>query len=126
MLKTHLNRHGLSYTEHFRNNLHYTILALKSAFYTFGHGITPLISGQRASELHNQLWQEGRIASIEDLQHRLHNGFYANQEEALADYQNYSKLYDEAPVMTQYIHQINAHYASSNANDTHRNGYSAS
>jgi len=111
MLKTHLDRHGLTYGEHFRNNIRFTALALKSAFYTLGHAFTPKISGLRASELHNQLWQEGREASIDDLKHRLNNGLYANKEEALVDYQNYAALYDEEPVMKKFKYHIYSHYS---------------
>ncbi len=66
MMKEHLHRHGLSFREHFRNNWSLTIMALKSAFYTFGHGLTPRVSGLRASELHNEIWVEGRKASLQD------------------------------------------------------------
>lgn len=107
----HLERHGLSYGEHFRNNWSFTILALKSAFYTLGHALTPRISGQRASELHNELWREGRKASLQDLNHRLNNGFYANKSEALEDYENYAVLYDEEPLMTRFKNQIELHYS---------------
>jgi len=110
MLKNHLNRHGLNYAQHFGNNMRFTLLAVKSAFYTFGHAFSPRISGVRASELHNQLWQEGREASIDDLKHRLSNGLYANREEALADYQEYAALYNEEPVMANFREVINSYY----------------
>ena len=86
-------------------------MALKSAFYTFGHGISPKISGFRASELHNQIWVEGREASIQDLKHRLENGLYASKTEALADHKAYAALYNEEPVMTNFADHRENHYA---------------
>jgi len=109
MMKNHLLRHGLSFGEHFRNNWSLTIKALKSALYIFGHGITPRISGLRASELHNEIWVEGRKASVCDLTHRLKNGLYADKEEALADHRAYAALYDEEPLMTAFVEQIEKH-----------------
>lgn len=111
MMKEHLNRHGLSFGEHFRNNWSLTIMALKSAFYTFGHGLTPKISGLRASELHNEIWVEGRKASLNDLKHRLDYGLYASKKDALAEYRAYSALYDEEPLMTKFAEQIEDHYS---------------
>ena len=82
MMREHLFRHGLSFGDHFRNNWSLTVMALKAAFYTFGHGLTPRISGMRASELHNEIWIEGRKASLNDLNHRLANGLYASKKDA--------------------------------------------
>ena len=85
-------------------------MALKSAYYTFGHGLTPRISGLRASELHNQIWVEGRKASLQDLKYRLDNELYDNKAQALAEYQAYAALYNEEPLMTQFVEQIERHY----------------
>lgn len=111
MMKEHLFRHGLSFDEHFANNWSLTLKALKSAFYTFGHALTPRVSGMRASQLHNEIWTEGRKASLQDLRHRLENGLYANKSEALKDYRAYSALYDEEPLMTKFIEEIEEHYS---------------
>lgn len=111
MMKQHLERHGLSFREHFGNNWSLTVMALKSAFYTFGHGLTPRISGMRASELHNEIWVEGRKASLNDLSHRLKNGLYANRKEALDDYKAYAAVYNEDPLLTEFAQQIEAHYS---------------
>ena len=111
MMKQHLDRHGLTYGQHFKNNWALTIMALKSAFYTFGHGLTPRISGMRASQLHNEIWMEGRKASISDLSHRLNNGLYADKSEALAEHRAYAALYNEEPLMTQFAEQIKNHYS---------------
>ena len=113
MYKEHLNRHGLTFSEHFSNNWSLTIKALKSAFYTFGHGLTPRISGMRASELHNEIWVEGRDASLQDLHHRLKNGFYSSKQDALNDYQAYAAVYNEEPLMTEFAKQIESHYGES-------------
>ncbi len=113
MLKEHLDRHGLSYREHFGNNWSLTVKALKSAFYTFGHGLTPKISGMRASELHNEIWVEGRKASLQDLNHRLENGLYANKQDALNDYQAYAAVYNEEPLMIEFANYIESHYSES-------------
>ncbi len=110
-MKEHLHRHGLSFGQHFRNNWSLTIKALKSAFYTFGHGITPRISGLRASELHNEIWVEGREASLSDLRHRLDNGLYADKSEAMAEYRAYAALYNEEPLMTDFAGHIENHYS---------------
>ena len=111
MMKEHLYRHGLSFGEHFKNNWSLTLMALKSAFYTFGHGLTPKISGMRASELHNDIWVEGRKASLNDLKHRLENGLYENKEQALEEHRLYSTLYNEKPLMTDFAEIIEKHYA---------------
>ncbi len=113
MMKEHLNRHGLSFREHFGNNWSLTVMALKSAFYTFGHGLTPKISGMRASELHNEIWVEGRKSSLHDLNHRLKNGLYANKQAALNDYQAYAAVYNEEPLMTEFAKHIEKHYSDS-------------
>jgi hypothetical protein len=110
MLKNHLHRHGLSFSEHFKNNWSLTLLALKSAYYTFGHGLTPRVSGLRASELHNQIWVEGRKASLKDLKHRLDNDLYDNKAQAQAEYKAYAALYNEEPLMTKFGQQIEDHY----------------
>lgn len=110
MMKDHLRRHGLTFGEHFKNNWSLTTMALKSAVYTFGHALTPKISGVRASELHNEIWTEGRRASLNDLKYRLENGFYASKSEAIEDYQAYVMLYDEEPLMTKYADKIEQHY----------------
>jgi len=110
MMKEHLNRHGLSFREHFGNNWLLTVMALKSAFYTFGHGLTPRISGMRASELHNEIWVEGRKASLNDLKHRLKNGFYLNKEDALEDYRSYAAVYNEEPLMTEFAMRIDSYF----------------
>ena len=111
MMREHLFRHGLGFGEHFRNNWSLTVMALKAAFYTFGHGLTPRISGMRASELHNEIWVEGRKASLNDLSHRLENGLYASKKDALEDYRAYAALYNEEPLMTEFARHIESHYA---------------
>ena len=116
MIKQHLERHGLTYGAHFKNNWSLTVKALKSALYTFGHAITPRISGIRASQLHNEIWVEGREASLEDLKHRLNNGLYVNKADALEDYYAYLALYNEEPLMTQFILQIEEHYKDTETN----------
>jgi hypothetical protein len=110
-MKEHLFRHGLGFREHFNNNWSLTVMALKSAFYTFGHGLTPRISGMRASQLHNEIWVEGRKASLNDLRHRVENGLYANKAEALAEYRSYAALYNEDPLMTNFVEHIENHYS---------------
>ena len=110
MLKEHLLRHGLSFREHFANNWLLTKLALKAAFFTLGHAITPMISGMRASQLHNEIWMEGRRASLQDLRYRLANNLYQSRDEALAEYQSYSACFNEEPLMTEFLHVIEAHY----------------
>jgi len=111
MMNEHLRRHGLSFGEHFSNNWSLTIMAFKSAFYTLGHGLTPRISGMRASELHNEMWIEGRKASLKDLNHRLNNGLYENKGQALDEYHSYAALYNEEPLMTDFLEQIEKHYS---------------
>lgn len=103
-------RHGQTYSQHFKNNWYFTKLALKAAFYTFGHGIHPQISGMRASELHGELWEKGRKLSIEDMSHRLSADLYANKEEALEEYQEYASLYNEEPIFKSFILTINDHF----------------
>lgn len=110
MMKQHLARHGLSFQEHFKNNWTLTIMAIKSAFYTFGHGISPRISGLRASELHNQIWEEGRKASLNDLRYRLENNLYRDVKEAREEYKVYAALYNEEPLMTAFEAQIEDHF----------------
>ena len=110
-MKEHLYRHGLTFYEHFSNNWSLTVMALKAAFYTFGHAITPGISGMRASELHNEIWVEGRKASLNDLRHRLDNRLYTNKAAALEEYHAYAALYNEEPLMTRCSEQIENHYA---------------
>lgn len=75
-----------------------------------GHGVFPPISGRKASEIHNQLWNEGRSLSVQDLQHRLANGWYKNQQAALDDFYDYQSLYSEAPVLSPYESEIRSHY----------------
>ena len=111
MMKEHLHRHGLTFGGHFRNNWLLTIMALKSAFYTLGHSFNPRISGMRASELHNEMWVEGRKASMNDLRHRLENGLYTSKEEAVAEYRSYAALYNEEPLMTNFVKKIEEHYS---------------
>ena len=110
-VRIHLRRHGQGYGRHFRNNWQLTRIAIKSAFYTFGHGVLPLISGRRAAELHNELWDRGRALSIEDLKHRLHGGFYAGKAEALEDYREYAALYTEVPVIEPFGDELERYYA---------------
>ena len=107
---THLQSHGQSYFKHFLNNWKFTKLAFMSAFFTLGHGLTPRISGQRATELHNQLWDEGRTLSLEDLNHRLNSNYYRDKQEAIADYENYCNLYNEKPRIKPFIDTINRKY----------------
>jgi len=113
MLKEHLESHGQTFRQHFKNNWYFTRLALKAAFFTFGHGVTPLISGRRASELHNELWDEGRKLSIEDITHRLNAGLYSNRAEAMQDYYDHAKLYNEAPLLGPFVEFIDQHYGKS-------------
>jgi hypothetical protein len=110
MIKEHMHRHGQTYFQHFKNNWYFTKQALKAAFYTFGHGLHPGISGMRASELHNELWMEGRKLSIEDISHRLSAGLYANKEEAIKEYREYASVYNEEPVFKSFIQVIDAHF----------------
>jgi len=105
-MREHLKGHGLTYFQHLTVNWCYCWLALKAAFYTFGHGITPAISGRRGSELIDQLWSLGRQQSIEDLVHRLNSGYYSNREMAVVDYQSYAELYNEEPVMRLFGERI--------------------
>lgn len=65
----------------------------------------------RAPELHNEIWVEGRKASLNDLSHRLKNGFYADKKGALDDYKAYAVVYNEDPLMTGFAQQIEAHYS---------------
>ena len=111
MMKEHLKRHGISFGTHFKNNWSLTIKALKAACYTFGHGLTPRISGMRASELHNEIWTEGREASLNDLRHRLESGLYKDKEEALEEHRIYSSLYSETPLMTEFKGKVEDHFA---------------
>ena len=105
-MRAHLQGHGMTYFQHLTVNCHYCWLALKAAFYTLGHGVTPVISGRRGSELIDQLWALGRQQSIEDLEHRLNSGFYSSREMANADYQSYAALYNEEPVMRMFEERI--------------------
>ena len=109
-IRDHLNGHGQGYFQHFQNNWNLTKLALKSAFYTFGHGLTPRISGRRATELHNELWNEGRKSSLEDLIYRLNSNYYPNKQEATRDYEDYCALYNEIPLLKPFIDSINQRY----------------
>ncbi|HKJ50791.1 MAG TPA: hypothetical protein VKB27_04780 [Gammaproteobacteria bacterium] len=111
MIRTHLRRHGQSYGRHFINNWLLTRIAIKSAMYTFGHGILPLISGRRASQLHNELWNRGRALSLEDLNHRLYGGYYADKAAALEDYRDYAGLYSETSVIEPFLETLERYYA---------------
>ena len=105
-----MNRHGQTYFQHFSNNWHFTVLAFKAAFYTFGHGLHPKISGMRASELHNELWMEGRKLSIEDISHRLSSHLYTSKAEAMKEYTEYASVYNEEPVFTHFKQVVEAHF----------------
>ncbi len=89
--------HGQSWTTHFANNCRFSAIALKAAAFTFGHGLSPRVSGKRASQLHNELWDQGRILAIEDMTYRLDNSLYANHEAAVRDFEEHAQLYDERP-----------------------------
>ncbi len=105
-MREHLKGHGLTYLQHLTINWCYCGLALKAAFYTFGHGLTPAISGFRGSELIDQLWSLGRQQSIEDLEHRLNSGYYSSRQMAIDDYRSYAELYSEEPVMRLFGKRI--------------------
>jgi hypothetical protein len=111
MIRGHLHRHGQSYACHFLNNWLLTRIAIKSALYTFGHGVLPLITGRRASQLHDELWNRGRALSLEDLNHRLHGGLYADRAAALEDYRDYAGLYSEKRVIEPFIDKLERYYA---------------
>ena len=111
MIKQHLRMHGQSYRRHLINNLHFSALAIQAAAYTLGHGITPRISGKRASQLHNELWDLGRTLSIDDLTYRLDHDLYANIEVALTDYDDHAVLYYEQPRLIPFRHVIEQHFA---------------
>ncbi len=111
MIKKHLASHGQTYWQHFKNNWYFTRLALKAACYTMGHGLTPLVSGQKATELHNELWSEGRKLSLTDLRYRLATNYYVNKNEAVKDYESYCSLYNEQPLLIPFIETINKHYS---------------
>ncbi len=102
--------HGQTWWAHFRNNWRFSVLAVMSAGYTFGHGLTPRISGVRASELHNELWDLGRTLSIEDITHRLDNGLYADRHDALRDFQAHASLYNEVPRLEPFRAVVEAHF----------------
>ena len=108
MLQDHLYRHGQSYRQHLSNNLRFTWLAIKAALYTLGHGLHPSVSGMRASQLHSELWDEGRKLSMEDIRHRLNNGLYSSRDEALEEFEEYASLYDERPVFSSLKKEIEA------------------
>lgn len=110
MIGTHLRGHGQSWRRHFMNNWLLTRIAIKSAIYTFGHGVLPSISGRRASQLHNELWNRGRALSLEDLQHRLHGGLYADKAAALEDFREHVDLYSEKPVIAPFGDTIERYY----------------
>lgn len=111
MIRDHLHRHGQSYARHFLNNWLLTRIAIKAAIYTFGHGVFPRISGRRATQLHNELWNRGRALSLEDLVHRLHGRFYADKAAALEDYREYTSLYSEEPVIEPFIDRLEQYFA---------------
>ena len=113
MVAEHLHRHGQSYFRHLSNNLHFTWLALKAAVYTLGHGIHPKISGLKASQIHSQLWEEGRKLSMEDIQYRLQNNLYSTKDEALKEFQEYAQLYDERPVFANIGKEIDNYFKDS-------------
>lgn len=107
--------HGQTWWVHFRNNLRFSALAVKSAGYTFGHGLSPRISGKRASELHNELWDLGRVLSIEDITHRLDNDLYVDRADALRDFEAHVALYNEVPRLEPFRAQVEAHFGAASA-----------
>ena len=110
MFRVHLQGHGLTYARHLHNNWQLTLIAIKSACYTLGHGLIPIISGRRASELHNELWTRGRALSLEDLQYRLKNNLYPDQTAARKDFHDYASLYNEQPVIEPFTEVIDQYY----------------
>ncbi len=114
MPNQHLQRHGLSYWTHLANNVLLTKLAIKSAFYTLSHGLLVNGHGQRASELHNEIWTRGRCLSLDDLNYRLANGLYPDKQTALADLKNYAALYNERPLIAPFRNEIDAHFDAKN------------
>lgn len=115
MMKQHLRMHGQTRWVHFRNNWQFTVMALKAAGYTFGHGLTPRISGRRAAELHNELWDLGRVLSIEDITHRLDVGLYATRSDALADFEALAAVYDETQRFVPFRAVVEARMNTANA-----------
>ncbi|MDY7103177.1 MAG: hypothetical protein S0880_18500 [Actinomycetota bacterium] len=112
MMRYHLRMHGLSWRAHLVDNWRLTGLALWAAVLTFGHGLTPRVSGRRASELHHELWDRGRTASLRDLAHRLDSGLYPGIDAALRDLDEHCGLYDERPRLAPFRTEIERHYAT--------------
>lgn len=110
MMKQHLRMHGQTWRVHFRNNWKFSVMAVKAAGYTFGHSLTPRVSGGRASEFHNELWDLGRILSIEDITHRLDSGLYADRDDALSDFEAHAELYNEVPRLEPFRGVVEAHF----------------
>lgn len=110
MMKQHLRMHGQSWPVHFRNNWKLTVLAVRAAGYTLGHGLTPHVSGKRAAELHNDLWDLSRIMSIEDITYRLDAGLYVGGEEALEDFEAHAVLYNEVPRLQPLRAVVQEHF----------------
>jgi hypothetical protein len=108
MMKHHLRMHGQTYARHYADNWHFTTLALKAAAFTLGHAITPRISGKRASQLHDELWDLGRTMSIED--HRLNPELYPNRDAALRDFNDHAALYNEQPRLEPFRDVVEQHF----------------
>ena len=110
MMKQHLRMHGQTWWHHFRNNWRFSVLAVKAAGYTLGHGIHPRVSGKRASALHNEMRNLGIVLSIEDLIHRLENGLYPSGDHALRDFEAHAELYAEGARLEPFRAVVVAHF----------------
>ena len=105
--------HGQSWATHFVNNWRFSVIAIKAAAFTLGHGLSPRVSGERASQLHNELWDQGRVLSIQDMSYRLDNRLYRDHEEAVRDFEEHAALYDEEPRLEPFRSIIDAAFSPS-------------
>lgn len=113
MMKQHLRMHGQSWAAHFANNWRLSVIAVKAAAFTLGHSFSPRVSGKRATELHNELWDYGRTLSIADISYRLDNHMYVSRDEAVRDFEEHAALYNEQPRLKPFRAVIEEAFAAS-------------
>ena len=109
-ISNHLTWHGQSYWEHLRGNLRLTLLTLKAAFYTLGHGLFIGVSGRKASQLHSQIWYLSRGLALQDLEYRLRNEMHATRSAACSDFDDYRDLYPEEILLEKFVMRIDQHF----------------
>ena len=109
-LKDHLTRHGQGYMQHLASNFKLTLLSLKAAYYTLGHGLFIGISGRKASELHTQIWCLSRGLALQDLEYRLDNNIHKTRSAACDDFNEYRDLYPEDFLIKDFVQKIDEHF----------------